>query len=55
MAVIENVRIADFCSTAGKRKSRFIGLCVVNANGNSRDTPLGSPAWSDAAEKLGND
>lgn len=34
VAVLENVRIADFYSTPGKRKNRFIDLCVVDANGN---------------------
>lgn len=34
VAVLENVRIADFCSSPGKRKNRFIDLCVVDANGN---------------------
>lgn len=34
VAVLENVRIAYFYSTPGKRKNRFIDLCVVDANGN---------------------
>lgn len=34
VAVLENVRIADFYTTPGKRKNRFIDLCVVDANGN---------------------
>lgn len=34
VAVLENVRIADFYSSPGKRKNRFIDLCVVDANGN---------------------
>lgn len=34
VAVLENVRIADFYSAPGKRKNRFIDLCVVDANGN---------------------
>ena len=34
VAVLENVRIADFYSNPGKRKNRFIDLCVVDANGN---------------------
>lgn len=34
VAVLENVRIADFYSMPGKRKNRFIDLCVVDANGN---------------------
>lgn len=34
VAVLENVRIADFYSTPGKRKNRFVDLCVVDANGN---------------------
>lgn len=34
VAVLENVRIADFYSTPGKRKNRFIDICVVDANGN---------------------
>lgn len=34
VAVLENVRVADFYSSPGKRKNRFIDLCVVDANGN---------------------
>lgn len=34
VAVLENMRITDFYSTPGKRKRRFIDLCVVDANGN---------------------
>jgi hypothetical protein len=34
VAALENVRIADFYSAPGKRKNRFIDLCVVDANGN---------------------
>lgn len=34
VAVLENVRVADFYTTPGKRKNRFIDLCVVDANGN---------------------
>lgn len=34
VAVLENVRIADFYTTPGKRKNRFIDLCVVDANGS---------------------
>lgn len=34
VAVLENVRIADFYSNPGKRKNRFIDLCVIDANGN---------------------
>jgi hypothetical protein len=34
VAVLENVRVADFYSTPGTRKNRFIDLCVVDANGN---------------------
>lgn len=34
VAVLENVRIADFYSRPGKRKNRYVDLCVVDANGN---------------------
>ncbi|TRC89690.1 DUF4263 domain-containing protein [Mesorhizobium sp. WSM4310] len=34
VAVLENVRIADFYSTPGRRKNRYIDLCLVDANGN---------------------
>ena len=34
VAVLENVKIADFYSTPGRKKSRYIDLCLVDANGN---------------------
>ncbi len=34
VAVLENVRIADFYSTPGRKKHRYIDICVVDANGN---------------------
>lgn len=34
IAVLENVEIADFYSTPGQRRRRFIDLCLVDAGGN---------------------
>ena len=34
VAVLENVEIADFYSTPGQRRRRFIDLCLVDAGGN---------------------
>lgn len=43
VAVLENVRIADFYSNPGRRKNRFIDLCVVDANGNIDVTEIKKP------------
>jgi hypothetical protein len=34
VAVLKNVRIADFYSTPGRKKNRYIDLCLVDANGS---------------------
>lgn len=34
VAVLENVKVTDFYSSPGRRKNRYIDLCLVDASGN---------------------